>query len=87
MPKKDNQKSSKVIFNHNLPTLHIDGIMVSLRKDGVCFLSCITETPEGAFEQCRFFINEDDLKIVIDSLCETTQYCPKPAKKTIKKTK
>lgn len=82
MATKDDSKSSKVIFNNNLPTLHIDGAVVSVRKDEVCFINLITETPEGAFEQSRFMINESDLKIVINSLCDSTKYYPKLPKKT-----
>ncbi len=81
MATKSNSKSPKVIFNHNLPTLHVDGAMVSVRKDEVCFINLITETPEGAFEQGRFMINESDLKIVIDSLCASIEYYPKLPKK------
>ena len=81
MATKDKSKSADMVYNHNLPILHIDGAVVSVRKDGVCYLNLITETPEGAFEQGKFMINEDDLKIVIDSLCSSTEYYPQQPKK------
>jgi hypothetical protein len=80
MATKDNSKSHDVVYQNNLPILHIDGAVISVRKDGVCFLNLITETPKGAVEQGRFMINEDDLNIVIDSLCSSTEHYPQQPK-------
>jgi len=77
--------SQEVHFNDDLPTLYVDTVATSRRADGLCYLSFATNTPPtpyGIAEQVRLVIDDESLRIIIDDLCETTNYFPeKPSQK------
>ena len=66
----------KVITNENLPTLYIDGIHISHRKDGMNYLSLRTALPDSSIEQVRLMINDHHLISIIDTICRVIEYFP-----------
>ena len=71
----------KVIINNNLPTLYVDGVRISRRKDGMNYLSLRTNLPDCNMEQVRLMIDYEHLTGIIDIICEIIEYFPeKPTK-------
>jgi hypothetical protein len=84
MPTNKKATPKKRYYNNNLPTLYIDDIDISLRKDGMNYLSFTTNTPDLIVEQVRLMIDDEDLRYIIDDLCLATNYFPQKPKKSKK---
>jgi hypothetical protein len=78
-------QSQRVHLNDELPVLYVDTCATSHRGDGLNYLSFATNTPNtpvGVVEQVRLIIDDESLKLILDSLCRTIDYFPeKPSKK------
>ena len=78
MPNRNVKKhSSKFHGNDSLPVLHIDNAYVSYREDKFVLAHFVANMPNGDFEQARIMIREDDLRTVIDTMCDVINYYPK----------
>ena len=84
MKKEQKQEPINIGLNINnaLPTLWVDGINVSVRKDDICLLRFFSTLPEGSFEQTKVMTSTHHLKAFADILCSSLDYFPqKPDKK------
>ena len=80
--------ADKFILNNQLPALFVDSLVSDVRDDNVHLLRFGARLPEGLYEQVRLIIQAQDLRNVIDGLCQQSNYYPiKPpaAKRTVKK--
>jgi hypothetical protein len=75
-------KHEKIILNNNLPTLHVDSFYLYSREDGKYFIRFVVATPDGEVEQTRIMIAEEDLKELINTLCDISEYYPIKPKKS-----
>ena len=91
MPNNKNTTDSKdkeIVLNNELPTIFIDGISIRVRNDNCALIRLLSTLPEGPYEQGRFIILDEDLRMIIQSLCESAEYYPpKPKKRTTKNEK
>lgn len=62
--------------NDSLPTLFIDGAVVRHRNDGVSFIRLTASLPDVNSEQARIMISDEDLRKIIDALCQSINYYP-----------
>jgi hypothetical protein len=76
-------KKHRELINSQTPTSFTDGYSVAGRGDGAVFLSLLSSSPEQVFENHRTIIMKEDLKDLIDTLCQCIDYYP--IKKTILK--
>ena len=82
MGKTQKQKLKKdsvlnISLNNNLPTLSIDGFMISAKDDGFFLIRFIDSLPECQIEQARIKITKQHAIGLIDMLCKATGYIPK----------
>jgi hypothetical protein len=83
MPAKNKAKPIEVYRNDTLPIVFVDAIQIGRRKDGLIYLSFATQIPDYIMEQVRLVVNDESLHMMVDELCQITDYFPeKPAKKT-----
>jgi hypothetical protein len=82
MSKINEKKLKEIIPNNNLPTLFIDGILVSVRRDKSFFVRLISHLPDGDHEEAKFMIQKDRLINFIDIFCEAAEYYPEKQKIT-----
>ena len=81
-----NKNISDMVFNHTLPTFHIDSILVAHRQDEMNMIHLFSKLPQNSYEQTRFIAHDKLLKHFIDSICEKLDYYPtKPSKINPKK--
>ncbi len=77
MPTKQKRATSPQFqINDDLPTLHIDGVDIRRRDDDVYLVRFTANLPEALSEQARLMINEGDLRLIIDAICEAANYYP-----------
>lgn len=82
MPGKNKAKPTKVHYDNTLPVIFVDAIATAPRKDGLFFLTLGTQLPDSIVEQVRLITDAQSLHMMIDHLCDTTEYFPEqPAKK------
>jgi len=87
MPTNKKAKLKETYYNNNLPTLYVDDVDISRRKDGMNYLSFTTNTPNLIVEQVRLMMDNEDLRYIIDDLCITTNYFPQKPKRSKKSEK
>jgi len=81
MPQK---KVPKVTYNESLPIIPVDDFLLSVRKkDRLCYLRFFVSLPEGVREQAKFMIMENDLRSMLDELCDNLDHFPIPKKKRL----
>lgn len=86
MKEKETPKGIELIPNHGLGTPWVDVFNVSLREDGQVLVRFFTQLPEGVFEQSRIMTNKDQLKTLVDSICDGLGHYPVKKKEKKKKT-
>ena len=69
----------------NLPVLFIDSLWSWEGSDGMYFIKMGTSVPAGFQAQVQFTVTKKDLKEILGTLCEITDYYP--VKKEKKATK
>lgn len=80
--KKTTQEPKEVYVNNALPILYVDAINTRHRDDGFTYVSLATHTPYRLVEQVRLMIDDLAIHVIIDGLCQITNYYPKePSKK------
>lgn len=77
MPTRKKATPKETYINNALPTLYVDVMHIRHRKDGLNYLSFLTNIPDCVVEQVRFMIDDEHLHRIIDNLCRTTNYFPK----------
>ena len=82
MPTKKEEIPKEIYINNNLPILYVDDVDTRRREDGVNYLSFTTNLPNQIVEQARLMIDDEHLRIIMDYLCNSSNYFPKkPPKK------
>ncbi len=63
-------------IKEDLPTVFVDNLMISTRSDGLNYLRFSTALPEGLKEEARMMIPMENLKRMIDILCQQCDHFP-----------
>jgi hypothetical protein len=84
MQKIKKESKDELVLNNNLPTLYIDGFSLSRRKDKMNLLRLGVTLPEMTSEQVRVMFDEETMKSMVDTFCESINYYPEHPKKTTK---
>lgn len=88
MPDNKKKKILEIRINETLATVFVDNLMISTRTDGLNYLRFCTALPEGLKEEARMMIPMENLKRMIDILCNQCNYFPakpKPKNETSNK--
>jgi hypothetical protein len=89
MPIEHEQTQKKTIApkefhaNDNLQSLFVDYVRVASRKDGMYLIRCAVNLPEGIYEQARFLTDTKHFQRMIDTLCQSSKYYPKPKESAV----
>ena len=82
MSTEKNRNITEVNLNNNLSTIYVDNIIPFRRNDGVYFIRCLSQLPQGLFEQARLMIDNEHIKSIINNLCKSADYYPTKSQKT-----
>jgi hypothetical protein len=83
MPDKEKKALAGIIVNNALSTVFVDNLTVSTRSDGMNLVRFTAALPEGFKEEARLVIPTENLKRMLEVLCEQCNYFP-TKKKPIK---
>jgi hypothetical protein len=86
MPTEKNINKPEFQINNALPSLFIDGVSISNRKDNIFLVRLLTHLPDGSSEQSRFFITKDRFCSILNTMCESANHYP-IKKRVVKKDK
>ena len=70
-------RNRKIVLNDTMPTLFVDGMMISTRTDGLHLIRLLTSLPKSIREQVRFIIPDEELKLIVDAICRYLNYTPR----------
>lgn len=71
------EKAIKIQLNPTLPTIFVDNLIVSPRKDGHLLVRLAASLPEDTWqEQVRFMVAKEDLKRMLNVLCTQCDHYP-----------
>jgi len=73
---------TETYINNDLPLLYVDDVYTRHRVDGINYLSFRTSLPDLVVEQVRLMIDDEHLHLIIDYLCQATNYFPKKTSET-----
>ena len=82
MPTRKKAAPKETYINSDLPVLYVDSVDARHRDDGMNYLSFTTNTPDRFVEQVRLMIGDENLHLIIDRLCQFTNYIPERTSKT-----
>lgn len=80
--KEETKEITKSELDTQPPVLYIDTCLGWKRTDGVHFIRMGTGQPEGFRAQVQFMTTNDDLRQMLDVLCEEADYYPVKVEKT-----
>ena len=81
MPTKKEEIPKEIYINNNLPILYVDDVDTRHREDEMNYLSFTTNLPDQIVEQARLMIDDEHLHIIMDYLCNSSNYFPKKPRK------
>lgn len=80
--KEKKRAGVEILDNENLPTLLVDNLVITTRKDGLHFIRLTTALPEGLKEQVRMMVPDNSLKVMLDVLCAHCDHWPEKLKES-----
>ena len=76
--KEKETKEHKILADISKPTLFVDNLTITSRKDGMYLIRLLSALPEDLKEEARFFVPKANLKKMVDVICQHLNHYPSP---------